>query len=134
MNVGSPCTRGPPPQTTRSPPPSPSPSTRSSRRASGVNAEDLVEILGEVRAPEAVEPIRSLVQERRDFDWPFFSFCIKGIQVLGEISTPDALQFLRNIAASEPGTWPDPLRWYAADELDIVDELGFDEGQMLSGS
>ncbi|MFD3626595.1 hypothetical protein [Streptomyces sp. NPDC058698] len=103
-------------------------------RPSGVNTEDLVDMLGELRAPEGVEPISSLVQERKDTDGPFFSFCAKGIQALGEIGGAEAERFLRSVAVSEPGAWPNPLRWHAAEELGIEDELGFDEDDMLGGA
>lgn len=53
--------------------------------------------------------------------------------LLAEIGTPDALRLLRGIATSAPGEWPDPLRWHAAEELGIEDELGFDEDAMLGG-
>ncbi|PWI17217.1 hypothetical protein DI272_25930 [Streptomyces sp. Act143] len=101
--------------------------------ATGVNSEDLVDMLGELRAPEAVEAIGRLVHRRRDVDGPFFPLCIKGIQALGEIGTPDAEQFLTTVATSAPGEWPDPLRWHAAEQLGIEDELGFDEDEMLGG-
>ncbi|MFC9506087.1 hypothetical protein [Streptomyces sp. NPDC057002] len=102
--------------------------------AAGLNSEDLVDMLGELRAPEGVEPISALVQEKRDVDGPFFSFCVKGIQALGEIGGADAERFLRSIATNEPGSWPDALRWHAAEELGIEDELGFDEDDMLGGA
>ncbi|MFI6487664.1 hypothetical protein [Streptomyces sp. NPDC050564] len=98
-----------------------------------VNAEDLVDILGELRAPEGVEAISSLVRERKDSDGPFFPLCVKGIQSLGAIRTPDALAFLRDVAMSAADEWPAPLRWHAAEELGIEDDLGFDEDEMLGG-
>ncbi|MER5470451.1 HEAT repeat domain-containing protein [Streptomyces sp. NPDC002685] len=101
--------------------------------AQGVNAEDLVDMLGELRAPEAVDAISALVRERKGSDGPFFPLCVKGVQSLGEIGTPDALVFLRGIATSAPDEWPDPLRWHAAEQLGIEEELGFDEDEMLGG-
>ncbi|MDX3454230.1 HEAT repeat domain-containing protein [Streptomyces sp. ME02-8801-2C] len=101
--------------------------------ARGVTAEDLVDMLGELRAPEAVEAISSLVQGRKDSDGPMYALCVKGIQSLGEIGTPEANRFLKGIATSEPSAWPAPLRWHAAEELGIEDELGFDEDEMLGG-
>ena len=74
-----------------------------------------------------------LAHRGRGTDGPFFPVCIKGIQALGEIGTPDAEQFLKTLATSAPGEWPDPLRWHAAEQLGIEDELGFDEDQMLGG-
>ncbi|MFG2347219.1 hypothetical protein [Streptomyces phaeochromogenes] len=103
-------------------------------RAQGMNSEDLIDMLGELRAPEGVEPISSLVRERKDSDGLFFALCIKGLQSLAEIGTPGALQFLRVVARSASGEWPDPLRWHAAEELGIEDELGFDEDLMLGGA
>ncbi|WP_369223072.1 HEAT repeat domain-containing protein [Streptomyces sp. R39] len=100
----------------------------------GVNTEDLVDLLGELRAPEGVEPVAALVRERTSADGPYFTFCVKAIQALGEIGTPDAVDFLRGIATGDPAAWPDPLRWHAAEELGIEDELGFDEDRMLGGS
>lgn len=38
---------------------------------SGASTEDLIDMLGELRAPEAVEPISGLVRERKDSDGPF---------------------------------------------------------------
>ncbi|MFF3408325.1 HEAT repeat domain-containing protein [Streptomyces sp. NPDC002742] len=101
--------------------------------ARGVNAEDLVDMLGELRAPEAVDVIGALVRERKGSDGPFFPLCVKGVQSLGEIGTPEALALLRGIATSTPEEWPGPLRWHAAEQLGIEDELGFDEDMMLGG-
>ncbi|MEU9456354.1 HEAT repeat domain-containing protein [Streptomyces sp. NPDC048277] len=103
-------------------------------RPTDVNAEDLVDLLGALRAPEGAAPVAALVRERKTTDGPFFTFCVKAIQTLGEIGTPEAADFLRGIATGDPDTWPDPLRWHAAEELGIEDELGFDEDQMLGGS
>ncbi|MFG2961232.1 hypothetical protein ACGF5O_46880 [Streptomyces sp. NPDC048291] len=103
-------------------------------RPAGVNAEDVVDLLGELRAPEGVEPVAALVRERKSTDGPYFTFCVKALQTLGEIGTPEAVGFLRGIAAGDPAAWPDPLRWHAAEELGIEDELGFDEDRMLGGS
>lgn len=100
----------------------------------GVNTEDLVDLLGELRAPEGVEPVATLVRERKSTDGPYFTFSVKALQTLGEIGTPEAVEFLRSIATGDPATWPDPLRWHAAEELGIEDELGFDEERMLGGS
>ncbi|MEU2338728.1 hypothetical protein ABZ608_35045 [Streptomyces sp. NPDC013172] len=100
----------------------------------GVNTEDLVDLLGELQAPEGVEPVAALVRERKSTDGPYFTFCVKALQVLGEIGTPEAVGFLRSVATGDPAAWPDPLRWHAAEELGIEDELGFDEDRMLGGS
>lgn len=101
----------------------------------GVNTEDLVDLLGELRAPEGVEPVAALVRERKSADGPYFTFCVKAaLQSLGKIGTPEALGFLRSIATGDPAAWPDPLRRHAAEELGIEDELGFDEDRMRGGS
>lgn len=99
----------------------------------GVNAEDLVDMLGELRASEAVEAISSLVRGRKDSDGPTYALCVKGIESLGEIGTPEANRFLKDIATSEPSAWPARLRWHAAEQLGIEDELGFDEDEVLGG-
>ncbi|MFF4114700.1 hypothetical protein ACFY0P_14665 [Streptomyces sp. NPDC001714] len=57
-------------------------------RPAGVNTEDLVDLLGELRAPEGVEPVAALVRERKSTDGPHFTFCVKALQSLGEIGTP----------------------------------------------
>ncbi|MEV7978365.1 HEAT repeat domain-containing protein [Streptomyces sp. NPDC086519] len=103
-------------------------------RPPGVNTEDLVDLLGELRAPEGVEPVAALVRERTSTDGPYFTFCVKAIRALGEIGTPDAADFLRGIATGDPAAWPDLLRRHAAEELGIEDELGFDEDRILGGS
>ncbi|MGW5657481.1 hypothetical protein ACWDFR_29000 [Streptomyces sp. 900105755] len=103
-------------------------------RPAGVNTEDLVDLLGELRAPEGVEPVAALVRERKSTDGPYFTFCVKALQSLSEIGTDEAVGFLRGIATGDPAVWPDPLRWHAAEELGIEDELGFDEDRMLGGS
>ena len=100
----------------------------------GVNAEDLVDMLGELRAPEAVEVISSLVQGRKDSDGPLYALCVKGIQSLGETGTTEANRFLKGVATSDPSAWPAPLRWHAAEELGIEEELGFYEDEMLGGT
>ncbi|WP_053743392.1 HEAT repeat domain-containing protein [Streptomyces sp. NRRL WC-3618] len=73
------------------------------------------------------------MQVRKDSDGPLYALCVKAIQSLGEIGTPEANRFLKGIATSEPSVWPAPLRWHAAEELGIEDELGFDEDEMLGG-
>lgn len=98
--------------------------------ARGVNAEDLVDMLGELRAPQAVVPLSLLLRGRRESDAPFFTFCTKVIQSLAEIGTPEARDVLRDVAT---GDWPKPLKWHAAEELGIEEELGFDEDEMLGG-
>lgn len=75
--------------------------------------------------------ISSLVQGSAASDGPMNALCVKGIQSLGEIGTPEANSFLKDIATSEPSAWPAPLRWHAAEELGIENELGFDEDEML---
>ncbi|WP_046734623.1 HEAT repeat domain-containing protein [Streptomyces humi] len=103
-------------------------------RPAGVNTEDMVDLLGELRAPEGVEPVAALVRERKSTDGPCFTFCVKALQTLGEIGTPEAVGFLRGIATGDPAAWPDTLRRHAAEELGIEDELGFDEDGTLGRS
>ncbi|MFI1362447.1 hypothetical protein [Streptomyces griseochromogenes] len=99
--------------------------------ARGVQVEDLVDMLGELRAPEAVGPLGRLLHDRWESDAPFFSLCTKIIRSLAEIGTPEAHAVLRDVAT---GDRPEPLKWHAAEELGIEEELGFDEDEMLGGT
>ncbi|MFE0099464.1 hypothetical protein [Streptomyces sp. NPDC059009] len=94
-----------------------------------VNVEDLVDMLGELRAPEAVGALAALLHERRESDAPFFPLSVKSVQSLAEIGTPEALTVLRGVATG--ADWPNPVRWHAAEELGIEEELGYDEDEML---
>ncbi|MBW8801669.1 MAG: hypothetical protein JF597_51500 [Streptomyces sp.] len=51
-------------------------------RPAGVNTEDLVDLLGELRAPEGGEPVAALVRERKSTDGPYFTFCVNALQTL----------------------------------------------------
>ncbi|RKN40341.1 HEAT repeat domain-containing protein [Streptomyces hoynatensis] len=96
-----------------------------------VNREDLVEILGEIRDAAAVPTLLRFFEETWPKEAPFHSASVKSIQALGTIGTPEAQQALRGIATND--RYANPLRWYAAIELEIEDELGFDEDEMLNG-
>ncbi|MEU8795696.1 hypothetical protein [Streptomyces sp. NPDC048643] len=85
----------------------------------GVDAEELVDLLGELRAPEGVEPIRAILFERRTSDGPLYALCLKAVQALGEIGTPEALECLGAIATAIPEEWPAVLRRYSAEELGL---------------
>ncbi|MFJ3805608.1 HEAT repeat domain-containing protein [Streptomyces sp. NPDC090073] len=107
------------------------PSGQDTAGAPRVNTEDVVDMLGELRAPEAVGPISRLLRDKRESDAPFFAVCTKIIHSLAEIGTPDARDVLREVAT---GSWPKPLKWHAAEELGIEEELGFDEDEMPGGA
>lgn len=107
------------------------PSGQDTEGAPRVNTEDVVDVLGELRAPEAVGPISRILREKRESDAPFFAVCTKIIHPLAEIGTPDARDVLREVAT---GSWPKPVKWHAAEELGIEEELGFDEGEMLGSA
>ena len=96
--------------------------------AAGLNKEDLVDILGEIREAGAVSSLFRVAEGSVSKDAPAYWLCQKVISSLGEIGTPDALSRIRQMTSQ---SWPDAIRWHAAVELDIDDELGFDEGQML---
>lgn len=96
--------------------------------AAGLNKEDLVDILGEIREVGAVSSLFRVAEDSVSKDAPAYWLCQKVISSLGEIGTPEALDRIRQMTAQ---SWPDAVRWHAAVELDIEDELGFDEGQML---
>ncbi|OEV29140.1 hypothetical protein AN219_18135 [Streptomyces nanshensis] len=97
-------------------------------RPQGVLEEDLVDILGQLRAESAVPAIRDLIKSEKDRDSPYFSLTTKCIQALGEIGSDDGDETLREVATGE---YPNVLKWHAAVELGIEDELGFEEDEML---
>jgi hypothetical protein len=90
----------------------------------GANREDLVEILGEIHATNAAACLHRLVERSAGEDAPAYWLCQKAIGSLGCLGTPEALGFLRLLTAP---SWPDPIRWHAAVELGVEDDLGFDE-------
>ncbi|MFF0104557.1 HEAT repeat domain-containing protein [Streptomyces hirsutus] len=94
----------------------------------GLNKEDLVEILGEIREVDAVACLFRVAEGSVNKDAPAYWLCQKVISSLGGIGTPEAFECIRRMAAQ---SWPDAVRWHAAVELEIEDELGFDEDQML---
>ncbi|MFE1963305.1 HEAT repeat domain-containing protein [Streptomyces sp. NPDC059479] len=96
--------------------------------AVGFNKEDLVEILGEIHALDAVPCLFRVVERSVGEDAPAYWLCQKVISSLGEIGTPEALGRIRQMTAAP---WPDVVRWHAAVELRIEEELGFDEDRML---
>ncbi|NLU66644.1 HEAT repeat domain-containing protein [Streptomyces sp. HNM0574] len=94
-------------------------------RPPGLDVEDLVEILGELETPQAVPVLAQLLREwPRD---PYRWLSLKCVRSLGAIGGERARRALREMAE---GDGPDPLRWNAAVELGIEDELGFDEEEM----
>ncbi len=97
--------------------------------APGCNAEDLVEILGEVGGGSAVACLFRVAERSVSEDAPAYWLCQKVIASLGEIGAPQAVECLRRMTAS---SWPDVVRWHAAVELEIEEELGFDEDRMLA--
>jgi hypothetical protein len=100
--------------------------------AEGYNEEDLVDILGEIREPRAVASLFRVAERSVSKDAPAYWLCQKVISSLGEIGTPEASERLLQMTDK---SWPNVVRWYAAVELQIEDELGFDEDRMLgSGS
>lgn len=96
------------------------------------NYEDLVEILGEVadheRDVEAVRAIVRLLTARLPSDGPAYALSLKAVQALGAIGGAEAERALRDVA--EDAGRPAPVRWEAAIELGIEDDLGFDEDEM----
>ncbi|WP_157862293.1 HEAT repeat domain-containing protein [Wenjunlia vitaminophila] len=96
---------------------------------SPVNREDLVEILGEIQDSCAVSVLVRIFEHSWPGEMPFPSLSRKCIEALGAIGTEESFAAARRIAVNE--SYPSPLRWYAAIELGIEDELGFDEDEML---
>lgn len=95
------------------------------------NYEDLVEILGEVATddgePDAVPALHRLLTARLTTEGPGYWLCLKTVEALGAIGGPRAEEILHAVAV---GDYPKPVKWQAAVELAIEDELGFDEGEM----
>ncbi|MEU7281998.1 hypothetical protein AB0A69_24965 [Streptomyces sp. NPDC045431] len=92
--------------------------------------EDLVDLAGEIGAVEAVPALAALIDGRRESgaDAPYFALSLKCVHALGGIGTAEAQAVLRTVAT---GDHPGVLRWNAAVELGIEDELGYDEDEML---
>ncbi|MFC8620516.1 hypothetical protein ACFT9M_29420 [Micromonospora purpureochromogenes] len=95
----------------------------------GVNGEELVDILGEIRYLRGVPSIIGFMNRRLPSDRPYFTTAIKCVSCLGEIGSDEARKALRELTGPE---LPDPVRWHAAVELGMEDELGFDEDEMLN--
>jgi len=96
-----------------------------------VNREDYVCILGDLREVDAVDCLTNLAERTILTDGPSYWLIQKIIGSLGDIGTHDAREYLLAMT-KEP--WPKVLRWHAAVELQIEDELGFDEDEMLGWS
>ncbi|MGV9321590.1 hypothetical protein [Streptomyces sp. NPDC003660] len=94
----------------------------------GFNKEDVVDILGEIQAEAAVGSLFRVAARSVVRDAPAYWLCQKVISSLGGINTIEAREVLRQMTAT---SWPPTIRWYAAVELGIEDELGFDEDEML---
>ncbi|MQS06334.1 hypothetical protein [Streptomyces alkaliphilus] len=93
-----------------------------------VNNEDLVEILGELGAAEAAGSVFRAAKRLLESDAPGYWLAQKAVLSLGEIGTPEALECLRVMTLP---SWPDVVRWEAAVELGVEEELGFDEETMV---
>ncbi|MBB5122735.1 hypothetical protein [Streptomyces eurocidicus] len=93
-----------------------------------LNNEDMVDLLGEIRATGAASSIFRLVTRSITADAPAYWLCQKSILSLSEFGTEEANEYLRVLTTS---TWPAPIRWHSAVALGIEDSLGFEEGQML---
>lgn len=93
----------------------------------GYLLEDIVEILGELESSEAVAAISTLLKKKSHGDEIDQSLCIKCIHALANIDTSEARSTLKDMTHEN---YPDILRWYAAFELEIEEELGFNEDEM----
>ncbi|MDX6740107.1 hypothetical protein [Actinocorallia sp. A-T 12471] len=101
------------------------------RDVSGLNVEDLVEILGEIGAASSGVAIFRMLERRIASDGPAYWLSQKAILALGEFGTVESDGFLRKMTGKD---WPDPVRWHSAVALGVEDDLGFDEDQMLGSS
>ncbi|MGN9841226.1 hypothetical protein ACTMTI_24170 [Nonomuraea sp. H19] len=77
----------------------------------GLNNEDLVEILGEIQATDAVVCLFRVAERSVQADAPAYWLCQKVIFSLGAIGTVEALGRIREMTAP---SWPDVVRWQAA--------------------
>ncbi|MET9291500.1 hypothetical protein [Streptomyces sp. NPDC003077] len=93
----------------------------------GPNDEDLVEILGEIRAADAVPCLFRTAERSVRADAPAYRLRQKVVFSLGEIGTAQAHDRLRAMTAPP---WPDPVRRHAAVELEVEDELGLGEDRV----
>ncbi len=97
-------------------------------RAVSVNREDMVEILGELGDTASVGSIVRAIHSEYGTDGPHYNFCRRCPSALAAIGGDDARRKLSDVTGSG---WPNVLRWYAAVELGIEEDLGFDEDEML---
>lgn len=94
----------------------------------GMDREAFVDMLGEVRAVTAIPAVVRLARSSATDGGPYYSLTLRCIAALGEIDSTGARDALLELTASG---WPDPVRWHAAVELGIEEDLGFDEDEML---
>jgi HEAT repeats len=94
----------------------------------GLNKEDLVEILGEIGAVDSASVIFQMIRDSLESDAPAYWLSQKAILALADLGTEESRQFLISMTAE---SWPKAIRWHAAVALDIENELGFDEEEML---
>lgn len=95
----------------------------------GLNEEDLVDILGEVRVVDAAGVIFRVVKRSLESDAPAYWLCQKAILALSELESDEANRYLSEMTTD---SWPSPIRWHAAVALCIEDQLGFDEDSMMA--
>jgi hypothetical protein len=95
---------------------------------SELNKEDVVDILGEIKAIDSASSLFRLAERSLGPDRPAYWLCQKVVLSLSDLGTDEADGYLRAMTAA---TWPDPIRWHAAVALGIEDELGFEEDRML---
>jgi len=80
------------------------------------------------RDPEAVAALVRLLTARMPTEGPAYALSLKAVHALGAIGGTGAEQALRAVA--EGVDHPSQVRWEAAVELGIEDDLGFDEDEM----
>ncbi|MGV9326798.1 hypothetical protein [Streptosporangium sandarakinum] len=94
----------------------------------GLNYEDLIDILGEIREEVSANSMFRLAERSREHDAPAFWLCQKAILSLSELNTDEARDKLRMMTTA---AWPSAVRWHAAVALGIEEQLGFVEDHML---
>ncbi|MGP4101389.1 hypothetical protein [Nonomuraea sp. KM90] len=94
----------------------------------GLDYEDLIDILGEIREEASANSMFRLAERSREHDAPTFWLCQKVILSLSELDTDEARDKLRMMTTA---AWPSAVRWHAAVALGIEEQLGFVEEHML---
>jgi hypothetical protein len=84
-------------------------------RPEGINVEDIVDTLGEIRDPASIGCLEEVIWWEPEWD-EYRHLAVKAVWALAAIGTPEALAVLRDSVSSEA----EPIREAAAQELKRV--------------